>query len=168
VTRLFALDQNFPQPLVNAAAPFFREVELAPVWEVDPRLAELDDWELLLALHHHERPFDGLITTDDSMLNQARELEVVRQTNLTLVVVRAAGHDPIKATGLLFAHLDYVVAQTTPDRPQVWALGAQNRPAKDPYELIERVADHQNRPVADVLREARLSRAELDRDPLDG
>lgn len=164
--RLFALDQNFPQPLVNAAAPFFREVELAPVWDVDPRLAELDDWELLLALHHHERPFDGLITTDDSMLNQARELEVVRQTNLTLVVVRAAGHDPIKATGLLFAHLDYVVAQTTPDRPQVWALGARNRPATDPYEFIERIARHQNREVAAVMSDARLSRAELGRNPL--
>lgn len=164
--RLFALDQGFPQPLVNAAAPYFRDVELSPVWEVDPRLAELDDWELLLALHRHERPFDGLITTDDSMLNQARELEVVRQTNLTLVIVRAAGHDPIKATGLLFAHLDYVVAQTTPDRAQVWTLTARNRPASDPLDLIERIAHHQNRGVAVVLAEAGLSSAELQRNPL--
>lgn len=164
--RLFALDQNFPQPLIDAATPYFQDVELEPLWRIDRRLADLDDWEVLLALHHHARQFDGLITTDDSMLNQARELEVVRQTNLTLVVIRAAGHDPIKATGLLLAHLDYVVSQTTPDRPQVWAFRTGNRPASDPYELIERIAGHQNRNVEEVLREARLTPAERGRDPL--
>ena len=164
--RLFALDQNFPQPLIDAAAPYFQDVELEPLWRIDRRLADLDDWEVLLALHHHARPFDGLITTDDSMLNQARELEVVRQTNLTLVVIRAAGHDPIKATGLLLAHLDYVVSQTTPDRPQVWAFRTGNRPASDPYESIERIAAHQNRDVEEVLGEARLTPDERGRDPL--
>ena len=164
--RLFALDQNFPQPLIDAATPYFQDVELEPLWRIDRRLADLDDWEVLLALHHHARPFDGLITTDDSMLNQARELEVVRQTNLTLVVIRAAGHDPIKATGLLLARLDYVVSQTTPERPQVWAFRTSNRPANDPYELIERIAGHQNRGVEDVLSAARLTPAERGRDPL--
>lgn len=163
---LFALDQNFPQPLIDAATPYFNNVELEPIWRIDRRLADLDDWEVLLALHHHERSFDGLITTDDSILNQGRELEVVRQTNLTLVVTRAAGHDPIKATGLLLAHLDYVTAQTTPDRPQVWSLAARNKPATDPWELLERIADHQNRGVQEVLREARLTRTDLRRDPL--
>lgn len=164
--RLFALDQNFPQPLIDAAAPYFQEVELEPVWRIDRRLSNLDDWELLLVLHHHERPFDGLITTDDSMLNQARELEVVRQTNLTLVITRAAGHDPIKATGLLFAHLDYVIAETTRERPQIWAFGTGNRPGDDPYDLIARIARHQNRGVDEVIQEARLTRAQLRRDPL--
>ena len=55
---LFALDQNFPQPLVDAAAPYFRGVELSPIWTIDRRLADLEDWEVPLALHHHELPFD--------------------------------------------------------------------------------------------------------------
>ena len=166
--RLFALDQNFPQLLIRAASPYFQGVELEPIWRIDPRLAELDDWELLLALHHHKRPFDGLITTDDSMLNQPRELEIVRQTSLTLVVVKESGHDPIKATGLLLAHLDSVCSQTTSARPQVWELTARKRAGQDPSEFIERVANHQNRSPEDVLSEVRLTKADLDRDPLNG
>jgi len=155
--------RTFPR---RSSTPRRRTSDAPDRLELDRRLADLDDWQVLLALHHHERPFDGLITTDDSILNQGRELEVVRQTNLTLVVTRAAGHDPIKATGLLLAHLDYVTAQTTPDRPQVWSLAARNKPAADPWELLERIADHQNRDVQEVLREARLTRTELRRDPL--
>lgn len=164
--RLFALDQGFPQPLIDAAAPYFVDVELVPIGKIDPRLAELDDWEVLLALYRHDRPFDGLITTDDSMLNQARELSVIRQTNLTLVVTHAAGHDPIKATGLLLAHLDYICSETRPEQAQVWDLIARNRPARDPWELLERVARHQHRDVDELWREGRLNRAELARDPL--
>jgi hypothetical protein len=26
---------------------------------IDARLPDLDDWEVLLALHHHERPWTG-------------------------------------------------------------------------------------------------------------
>ena len=164
--RLFALDQGFPQPLIDAATPYFLDVELVPIRRIDPRLAEFDDWEVLLALHHHERAFDGLITTDDSMLNQARELAVIRQTNLTLVVTHAAGHDPIKATGLLLAHLDYVCSQTRPDESQVWDLVARNRPAKSPWELLERVAQHQHRNIDGLWNEARLTNAELACNPL--
>ena len=80
--RLFALDQNFPQPLAEAVGPFMPEVELVSIREIDQRLSDMEDWELLLALYHHERPWDGLVTTDSSMLNQPRELAVVRQTNL--------------------------------------------------------------------------------------
>jgi hypothetical protein len=69
---LFALDQNFPQPIVNALTRFQAHAELVPVRQIDERMSDLDDWELLLALHHHERPWAGLITTDSSMLSQVR------------------------------------------------------------------------------------------------
>ena len=71
--RLFALDENFPEPIVDMLAPFLVEAELVPLDRIDPRLPEMDDWELLLALHHHGREWDGLITTDSSMLKQPRE-----------------------------------------------------------------------------------------------
>ena len=48
--RLFALDHNFPQPIVDALAEFQVDAELVRVDAIDPRMADLDDWELLLAV----------------------------------------------------------------------------------------------------------------------
>lgn len=165
---LFALDQNFPQPLVQAVAPFIPEVELVPIRNIDVRLADMEDWEILLALHHHERAWDGLVTTDSSMLNQARELSVLRQTNGSLVIAHDAGDDPIKATGLLLAHLAYIAGQVLSTEPQIWRLTANNRPGRSPWEFLERVAQHQHRAVDDLWRESRLTPTELRANPLAG
>jgi hypothetical protein len=114
--RLFALDHNFPQPIVEVLADFMTEAELVPLQEIDSRLPEFqNDWEVLLALHHHARPWDGLVTTDSSMIQLPRELAVLMQTKLTLVVALEAGHDPLKATGLVLAHLPGICARTDPD-----------------------------------------------------
>ncbi|MGI9092806.1 MAG: hypothetical protein ACR2FF_05065 [Mycobacteriales bacterium] len=166
MAALFALDQNFPQPLVQAVAPFIPEVELVPIRNIDVRLSDMDDWEILLALHHHAQDWDGLVTTDSSMLNQARELAVVHQLNATLVIAHDAGHDPIKATGLLLAHLDYIAARTSRSEPQIWRLTANNRPGHDPWEFLERVARHQHLDVDTVWRDSRLNAAELRANPL--
>jgi hypothetical protein len=130
--RLFTLDQNFPQPIVESLREFMTEAELVAVGDIDERLTDVDDWELLLALHHHERDWDGLITTDSGMLSMPRELSVLMQTRLTLVVADAAGHDPLKATGLVLAYLPWVAAHTERDLAQVWVLRAANRPHGDP------------------------------------
>ena len=164
--RLFALDQNFPAPIANVLADYQTDAELARIGDIDSRLADLDDWEVLLALYHHERPWDGLITTDASMLNQPRELGVLIQTKLTLVVVRAAGHNPVKASGLLFAYLPRVCKMTRPDRPQIWALAAGNVMPSDPSAALVRVAEHQNVDPDALLAEHRLTDEEFERDPL--
>ena len=93
-------------------------------------------------------------------------MAVLRQTNLTLVVAQSAGHDPIRATGLLLTHLSYIARETTADEAQVWRLVAQNRPANEPGQFLEAIAAHQNRDVDDVWQEARLTSAELADDPL--
>ena len=93
MTRLFALDRNFPQPIVDVLADFQADAKLVSLDAIDPRLSTLDDWELLLALHHHEEPWDGLITTDSSMLAQGPELAALIQTKLTLVVTMESGPD---------------------------------------------------------------------------
>lgn len=92
---LFALDQNFPEPIIDALDEWIPEAELVPLRRIDPLLSTLDDWEVLLALHHHARPWEGLIPTDSGILSLPRELAVILQTNLTLVVAAEAGHDPI-------------------------------------------------------------------------
>jgi hypothetical protein len=167
VQRLFALDQGFPQPIVEALSPWITEAELVPIREIDRRLAaDMDDWEVLLALHLHERPWDGLITTDSSILNLPREMSVLRQTNLTLVAAHDSGHDPLKASGLLLAHLPWICSATTPDRGQYWKLSTRNQPAKDPWEALERIADHQNLDVEYVWRESRLTRVQMATNPL--
>lgn len=166
--RLFALDHNFPEPIVEVLSEVQDggEADLVSVSDIDPRMADLDDWEIMLALHHHERNWDGLITTDSSMLNQPPELAVLLQTNLTLIVAMGAGDDPIKATGLLFAYLGGICGRTDPDTAQVWKLTAANRPAHKPWDELKRAADHQQRDVGDLWRENRLSEAELAVDPL--
>ena len=73
MSRLFALDQGFPLPIVSVLRDYQADAELVSFGEIDSRLPDLEDWEVLMALHHHTRPWDGLITTDDSMLNQAPE-----------------------------------------------------------------------------------------------
>jgi hypothetical protein len=164
---LFALDQNFPEPIIHALNEFIPEAELVPLRHIDPLLTEdIDDWQVLLALHHHERPWDGLIMNDSRILNSARELAVLRQTNMTLVVAEESGHDPIKATGLLFTHLAWIARQSTPERPQVWRLASRNRPPDDPWDYLERIADHQNQDVERIWRESRLTNAQLAEDPL--
>lgn len=164
--RLFALDQNFPNPIVSVLAEFETDAELVRVDRIHERLAVLEDWELLLALHHHAQPWDGLITTDSSMLNQGRELAALIQTKLTLVVALEAGHNPVKASGLLFAYLGGICQRTQRDKPQVWTLNALNRPHREPWQYIERFAEHNNRDTEDVWREFKLSPADLARDPL--
>jgi hypothetical protein len=163
---LFALYQNFPEPIIVALDEYIPEVDLVPLRDIDPRLANIDDWQVLLALHHHPRSWDGLITTDSGILNLPREMAVLRQTNLTLVVAEEAGHDPIRATGLLFTHLSWIARRTTQAESQVWQLRARNRPALDPATYLERIAAHQNRTTDAVWRAARLTNAELAQDPL--
>jgi hypothetical protein len=85
VPRLFALDHNFPDPIVAVLADFQEDAELVRVDQIDSRMPDLEDWELLLALSLHAQHWDGLITTDSSMLNQGPELAVLIQTKLTLV-----------------------------------------------------------------------------------
>jgi hypothetical protein len=164
--RLFALDQNFPQPIVDVLSEYMVEAELVPVGDIDPRLAELDDWELLLSLYHDERPWDGLISTDSDMLSLPREMSVLLQTHLTLVVAAGAGHDPLKATGLILTYLPWIAHHTIPTRAQLWLLRAANKPAEDPSDYLERIANKLGMTARDLFEAERLSRAGLRRDPL--
>jgi hypothetical protein len=43
VRRLFALDQNFPKPIVNVLTEYQVDAELVSIAAVDSRLSELDD-----------------------------------------------------------------------------------------------------------------------------
>ena len=62
-TLRLALDQNFPTPLINAVNDYLPvEIEMKSLRRIDPRLSELDDRTLFLALHH--LGWHGLITNN--------------------------------------------------------------------------------------------------------
>lgn len=165
--RLFALDQGFPQPIVEALSDYLEdEAQLVPVLTIDERLAELEDWELLLALHHHAEPWDGLITTDSGMVAQPRELAVTMQAKLSLVVVLEAGHDPVKATGILLAQLSGVCRRTDPLYGQVWKLRTVEKRPENPWDELAGVAKARGQPVSELWRDEQLTTDELAADPL--
>jgi hypothetical protein len=164
--RLFALDHNFPDPIVEVLTEFQTDATLVRIDRIDQRMTDLDDWELLLALRHHPEPWEGLITTDSSMLNQGPELAALIQTKLTLVVAVGSGHDPVKASGLLFAYLAGICKRTRLDQPQAWTLNAASNPHREPWDFLKRFAEHNNRTTDDVWAEFKLSPDELARNPL--
>lgn len=100
------------------------------------------------------------------MLNQGPELAALIQTKLTLVVAMASGHDPVKASGLLFAYLGGICKRTRPDTAQAWTLNAAQQPHREPWEFLRRFAEHNNRNADDVWQEFRMSPEDLARDPL--
>lgn len=166
--RRFALDQNFPEPIVEGLADWLaQDAELVPIRQIDQRMATLDDWEVLLALHAASVHWDGLITTDANMLSLPRELAVLCQTKLTLVVAEAVGHDPIKATGLVLAHVSRICEQTNPDKAQVWRLRTSTKPADDPWEFLRRAGERRGTTANELYATERLSGAQLTQTPLD-
>ena len=166
--RRFALDQNFPEPIVDGLDYWLAsDAALVPIRRIDKRMATLDDWQVLAALHADETDWDGLITTDAKMLSLPRELAAMSQTKLTLVVAEAVGHDPIKATGLVLAHLGRICEQTRPDTPQVWRLRTSTKPAEDPWDFLAKVAERRGSDAQELYAAERLSKKQLRHSRLD-
>lgn len=161
----FALDEDFPDTILEALQWGVTEADLVPMRHLDQRLRGLDDWELLLALHHMQ-DIDGLITTDSGMLSLPRELAVIHQTNLTLVVVERAGDDPIRAAGLLLVHLPHICKKTVRSTGQIWKLNAQNKNHESPWDELGRIAKHSHQSVGQLFQKHRLSKKVLGESPL--
>jgi hypothetical protein len=161
----FALDEDFPDTILDSLKWGVTEADLVPMRHLDQRLRGLDDWELLLALHHIQ-DIDGLITTDSRMLNLPRELAVLHQTMLTLVVVERAGHDPIRAAGLLLVHLPQICKKSVSSAAQIWRLNAQNKNHESPWEELKRIAKHTHQSPEHLFQNNKLTKEALKKNPL--
>lgn len=161
----FALDEDFPDTIISALGIGIPEAELVPIRHIDPRLRQMDDWRLLLSLHHLEE-WDGMVSTDSRMLSLPRELAVIHQTKLTVVTIEQAGHDPVRAAGLLLVHLPAICRKTVRSTGQIWKLSAKNKNHDDPWDELKRVAQHRKMNVSQLFHEHMLSRKQLLRDPL--
>jgi hypothetical protein len=125
---LFVLDENFPEPILRQAIDtYVLEVEVRSIREFAPELTgpDVEDWQVIVGLR--QRGAQGLLTCDDSMLSLASVVAVIGQTTFSVVTCREAGHDPVKATGLLLTHLPTIGAQHDDGRPQVWRLRATHQ-----------------------------------------
>lgn len=162
----FALDEDFPETIIEALGIGIPGADLVPIRKIHPRLRQMDDWELLLSLYHLQG-WDGMISTDSRMLKLPRELAIVHQTGLTLVTVEQAGHDPVRAVGLLLVPLPVICRKTVPSKGQIWKLSAQNKNHDDPWEELKKIAQHRNISVKDLFQESRLSKEDLGRNPLE-
>jgi hypothetical protein len=101
------------------------------------------------------------------MLNQGPELAALLQTRLTLVVAMESGHNPVKASGFLFAYLAGICKRSRTDQAQAWTLNAASRRHHDPWEFLKRFAEHINRTAEDVWREYKLPADVFARNPLE-
>lgn len=157
----FALDHNFPQPVVEALG-YIREAKLVPLKEVDERLTrDCEDWQILLALRQLGN-FDGFITLDSSMAWLPRELAVLRQTRLTLVILESAGHDPILATGLLLIHLGHIARQTTRRLGQLWILRPPPRTSHiTPLQQLSTIAGKSGETALSLYKRWKLTQSQL-------
>jgi hypothetical protein len=158
-----ALDHNSPAPFLKAFAVMIPNVEVVPIAEIDQHLAEIDDWELFVALHRHEERWDGLVTNDDALLSLPKETTVLSQTNLTLVVAAGEGHNPIRAVGLLLCHLNHNCHHTAPDRPQVWKLSFSQKAYDEPRKYLEKIAEKKQKTVEEIVQIRRIPARELRR-----
>lgn len=163
VRRRFALDHNFPQPVLAALTDALPMAELVPVRDIDPTYAELDDWELLRERHRHERAWDGLVTNDDAMLSLAKEMTVLDQTGMTLVVAKGEGHNPIRAVGVLLCHLGHICHHTTPGTAQIWRLRVTQKNAEPVRDHLEQIAKKARITVLKLIADNKLPVAELGR-----
>lgn len=161
--RLFALDHNFPQPILAAMSVALPYVELVSVRDIDPSFADLDDWELLRELYRHERPWDGMITNDDAMLSLPKEMTVLDQTGLTLVVAKGEGHNPIRAVGTLLCHLSHICRHTKPGTAQIWKLRVAQKNAESVRDYLDDIATKNRTTVGKIIADHKLSAVELRR-----
>lgn len=67
----FALDEGFPDTILETLMIGVPEAELLPLRKINKRLLQMDDWELILSLYHLGN-IDGLVTTDSNILNFPR------------------------------------------------------------------------------------------------
>jgi len=159
--RLFALDHNFPEPVLAAFASVMPMVDVVPVRLIDSAWAELDDWELILALYRHPRAWDGLITNDEAMLSLPKEMTVLSQTGLTLVIARGEGHNPIRAVGTVLCHLPHICHHTKVGVPQIWNLRVAQKNHEEVGEYLARIAEKNKVSVTGLVASHRVPTADL-------
>ena len=153
------LDQNFPEPILEAIKRWMGDIELLPLRTIDPRLTRLDDRKLLIALR--QLGFEGLVTLNYKMLRNPSELAAVLKTKMTIFAIDGVGHDPIRATGALLLDLPSAVAAIRAGDSGVFWLRPRSPKAHDPWELFKTAAERRNDDAASLYASLKVSDDEM-------
>ncbi len=134
---LFAIDHNFPEPLVTLLTDVL-PAELVPVRKIDPSFSDI-----ALAL--------------------AKELTVLQQTQLTLVIAKGEGHNPVRATGVLLCHMAHICRQTTRAHAQIWRLSVTQKNHEDPNVFLDKIAQRSKTTAKALFEKHKLGARDLSR-----
>lgn len=155
-----ALDQNFPVPLLSTVSDYLPEqVEIRSLRQIDPRLSELDDRPLLIALT--QLGWDGLITNNYKMLEVPTEIAAIVKTKAVVIAIEGLGHDPLRAVGALLLELPGLTDRLRPRTSNVLRLRYPQRSAEDAWGYFQSAARRLGREPGELWKEVGVSDTEL-------
>lgn len=161
-----ALDQNFPRPLLHAVAEYLPpELEIVHIRELDPRLSDVSDRALFIALR--QLGFDGLITNNWRMLNIPQEIAAIVATKAVVVAMQDMGADAIRAAGALLLELPGLVTRLKPDVANVFLLHYARRQPRSGWEYLQEAANREGITPGELWKAVKPSAEELDTPVLD-
>ena len=155
-----ALDQNFPTPLINAVRDYLpADLEVRSLREIDPRLSDLEDRPLFIALH--QLGWDGLITNNYKMLDVPSEIAAIVKTKATVIAVEGLGHDPLRAVGALLLELPGLADRIRTGTSNVFRLAYRRRSPEDGWAYFQRAAERVEQQPTSLWKRVRVTDAEL-------
>jgi hypothetical protein len=99
------------------------------------------------------------------MLSLPKEMTVLSQTGLTLVVAKGEGHNPIRAVGALLCHLPHICHHTKPGLAQLWNLKVSQKNYDEVSEYLDKIAAKNKTTVASLVAANRVSPVDLSKRP---
>lgn len=153
------LDHNFPERILDSLREFITEANLIPLRRIDERLPDLDDRQLVIALH--QLGFPGFVTSNYKMLQNPRELAAVIATEVCVFAIEGVGHDPIRATGALLLDLPSAVRAMEAGRRGVFWLRPRSPQPQDPNDLFNRMAQRRKENPKDLYNQVKVTGEEL-------
>lgn len=159
-TLRLALDQNFATPLINAVRDYLpANIVLDHVSTIDPRLSDLSDRELFIALW--QLGYQGLVTNNYKMLDVPQEIAAIVKTKAVVVAVEALGHDPIRAVGALLLELPGLADRLRPTTSNVFRLNYARRRPADGWTYLSAAAARLQRTPGDLWEEVKVTQEEM-------
>ena len=161
MTLRLALDQNFPPGLLKSLQAYTPNAELKTLHQIDPRLSDLDDRPLILVLDSWG--WDGFVSNNYKMTNQAHEVSAIIHTKCVAIFTQALGDDPIRATGAVLLQLPRIEHRLKKNQDNVLMLNHRYRTPTSGWDYLKAIEGKtgvsandlwtQHRPTVDEVAE---------------